>query len=89
MLGAEKFQTEEQCHQFEAKDRLVLYTDGIIETRDKQGELYSVKRLRQALQSQWGSSAQQTVEHIFTEVDAFNSKDEPEDDATIVVVDFA
>ena len=89
LLGAEKFQTEEQCHQFEPGDRMLLYTDGIVETRDSQGELFSVTRLKQALQNQWGSSAQQTVEHIFTELDAFSSKDGPEDDATIVVVDFA
>ena len=89
LLGVDGFEGEEQCHQFEAKDRLVLYTDGVIETRDKQGELYSVKRLRQALQNQSGCSAEQTVQHVFSELEAFNAKDGPEDDATIVVVDFA
>ena len=89
LLGAQDFEGEEQCHQFEAEDRLVLYTDGVVETRDKQGELYSVKRLRRALQSQWGCSAEQTVQYIFSELEAFSSKDGPEDDATVVVVDFA
>ena len=89
LLGADHFQAEEQCHQFEAGDRMVLYTDGIIETRDNQGELYSVKRLEEALQNQSAQSAEQTVEHVFSELESFCSKDGPEDDATLVVVDFA
>lgn len=59
LLGAKEFQTEEQCHQFEANDRLVLYTDGVIETRDNRGELYSVEGLREALRRQWKCSAEQ------------------------------
>lgn len=88
LLGADQFQAEEQCHQFEAEDRLVLYTDGVIETRDSRGELYSVKRLKEALRSQWKCSAEQTVQHLFAELESFSSESGPEDDATIVVVDF-
>lgn len=88
LLGAESFTAEEQCHQFEEKDRMVLYTDGIIETRDQQGDLYTVERLRKALQSQSTQSADQTVEHIFAGLDSFGSAGGPEDDATLVVLDF-
>ena len=87
LLGVEDFQTEEQCHQFEYGDRLVLYTDGVVEARDKHGSVYSLKRLQQALQSQWGCSAEQTVQHIFAELESFSSEHGPEDDATIVVMD--
>lgn len=89
LLGAARLKAEEECHQFEAKDRLVLYTDGVIETRDSQGELYSVKRLKDTLQSQWKCSAEQTVQHIFADLKSFSSESGPEDDATIVVLDFA
>ena len=88
LLGAKEFQAEEQCHQFEAEDRLVLYTDGVIETRDSRGELYSVDRLKEALRGQRKCSAEQTVQHVFAELESFSSKSGPEDDATIVVVDF-
>ena len=89
LLGADQFQAEEQCHEFEAGDRLVLYTDGIIETRNDLDELYSVKRLEEALRSQWKCSAEQTVQHVFAELDSFGSDSGPEDDATLVVLDFA
>ena len=87
LLGVEDFQTEEQCHQFENGDRLVLYTDGIVEARDKQGSVYSLRRLQQTLQGQWGCSAEQTVQHIFADLESFSSEHGPEDDATIVVMD--
>ena len=89
LLGVETFQAEEQCHQFEHGDRMVLYTDGIIETRNEQGTLYAVERLREALQAQCSRSASQAVEHVFAELDSFGSEGGPEDDATIVVLDFA
>ncbi len=89
LLGAEQFGAEEQCHQFEPGDRLVLYTDGVTETRDSQGQLYSVQRLQQALPSLAGRTAEQAVETIFSQLDSFSSEQGPDDDATIVVLDFA
>ena len=89
LLGAAQFQTAEQCHQFEPGDRLVLYTDGVVETRDSQGQLYSLHRLQQALPTLAGRTAQQTVETIFSQLDSFSSGQGPDDDATLVVLDFA
>ncbi len=89
LLGAAQFQAAEQCHQFEPGDRLVLYTDGVVETRDTQGQLYSVQRLEEALRSLSKQTAEQTIESIFAELESFSSKQGPDDDATIVVLDFA
>ena len=88
LLGAETFQAEEQCHQFEPGDRIVLYTDGIIETRNQKGDLYDIERLKKNLQDCSDLSASQTVEHVFTELDSFAADTGPEDDATVVVLDF-
>ncbi len=89
LLGAAEFQTSEQCHQFEPGDRLVLYTDGVIETRDTQGQLYCVQRLEEALRGLAEQTAEQTIESIFAELESFSSEQGPDDDATIVVLDFA
>ena len=89
LLGAEQFSTEEQCHQFELGDRLVLYTDGVVETRNTQGQLYSVKGLEKTLRRLSGQTAEQTIDGIFKQLDEFSSDKGPEDDATIVVLDFA
>ncbi len=89
LLGADQFVAEEQCHQFEQGDRLVLYTDGVVETRNTQGQLYSVQRLEETVRDLAGRTAEQTVETIFSQLDSFSSEQGPDDDATVVVLDFA
>ena len=89
LLGTEQSHFHEHCHQFEPGDRFVLFTDGIVETRTPDGQLFSVNRLKQALKDQSELSPQQTIDHIFAAVDSFSREDDPEDDATLVVLDFA
>ncbi len=89
LLGAAQFQATEQCHQFEPGDRFVLYTDGIVEARDSGGQLYSVQRLEEALRGLSEHTAEQAIKSIFAEVESFSSEQGPEDDATIVILDFA
>lgn len=89
LLGAAEFGATEQCHQFELGDRLVLYTDGIVETRDSQGKLYSAQRLAEALRGLSEHTAEQVIESIFAELEAFSPGQDPDDDATMVILDFA
>ena len=89
LLGVQEFQAEEQCHQFEPGDRMMLYTDGIIEARNSQGDLFSLERLTEILRKQCGNPAEQAVNNIFTELESFSSGQGPDDDATVVVLDFA
>ncbi|MFT5289031.1 MAG: serine phosphatase RsbU (regulator of sigma subunit) [Planctomycetota bacterium] len=65
---------------------LVIYTDGLLERRSDTGDLFGLDRLVQATESALGKSAQEIVDHVFGEVDAFGSSPAWEDDATLLVV---
>ncbi len=67
-------------------DRLLLYTDGIIEAADASGERFGAERLREVLA---GSEASHTefLGSLFKALRDFGIADPPEDDCTAMVVD--
>ncbi len=69
----------------DAGDTLVIFTDGITETRNKQGELYGEKRLAEAL-AQCRVSAECTVHGIIDSVNEFGGNEALADDRTLMVM---
>ena len=67
-------------------DLLVMYTDGILERRNRQGEFFGEERLRAAVLSADAGSATAVLERLFTVATDFSRSRSWEDDATIVVV---
>lgn len=67
-------------------DRIVLYTDGITEAQNQQGELYGVQRLGHLLLLGCGERAEDIVNSIMLSVEAFSSGATAADDRTIVVM---
>lgn len=67
-------------------ETLVLFTDGIIESRDKSEEEYGIDRLVEVCRKSTGSAAGEIMEAVFRDLDAFTSKAPAADDRTIVVV---
>jgi sigma-B regulation protein RsbU (phosphoserine phosphatase) len=65
---------------------LVLYTDGIIERRNSEGEFYGRERLSEVVADGGHGSAHELVELLFASADEFGGRSRWEDDATIVVV---
>jgi len=70
----------------EPGDRLCLFTDGIIESRNPDKEEYGEERLIGLLKSKPDQSARETGDRIVADVRAFSQSADPEDDMTIVVV---
>ncbi|MGE4545634.1 MAG: PP2C family protein-serine/threonine phosphatase [Pedobacter sp.] len=69
------------------EDRLLLYTDGIIEATNKDGEFFGEERLeRMLLQSEQNNL--EFLDKLFRTLTKFTGKDSPEDDCTAIVVDF-
>ena len=68
-----------------AGDLLVLYTDGVLEARDRSGEFFGEERLSELLASFPGRSPDEVAERIETAVMAFQD-DTPRDDIAILVV---
>src|SRR6266545_4649031 len=68
---------------FESGDRLLLYTDGIVEAPNPVGELYGSARLRNILLLHRGDDLE-LLDFIFDEVVAFEGGEPPKDDCTAI-----
>ncbi len=67
-------------------DRLVLYTDGIVEAGNGRGQMFGTERLDAILQACTGT-ATQTRDRILGEIDEFTEGLPPADDRTLLVID--
>lgn len=72
--------------QLEKGDTLVLYSDGIIETRSKEGIFYGKNRLEKALQNTKGLLAEEILDEILQDFSDFKKGEKNEDDVTLVVL---
>ncbi|MBN2211066.1 MAG: serine/threonine-protein phosphatase [Sedimentisphaerales bacterium] len=87
LLGVEGGMREESCHQFKGFDRLLLYTDGLSDARGTGDKLFGQRRLEELLARHRQMDVEVLMDAIFNEIDAFRVG-EPEDDMTLVAVDF-
>jgi len=65
---------------------LLLYTDGVTEAVDAQGEFFGDERLLAALQSINGTGPDQTCEAIWSALQAYQAGASQEDDVTLLAV---
>jgi serine phosphatase RsbU (regulator of sigma subunit) len=75
---------------FSDGDRLLLYTDGVCETRNKQGEFFGEDRIESFLKEHWSLSADVSVDRIIEQVFAWSGRSEGaslDDDLTLMIVD--
>ncbi|MEJ5359864.1 MAG: SpoIIE family protein phosphatase [Desulfobacterales bacterium] len=68
---------------------VVIATDGLIESRNPQGELFGAGRLREAVRAASGLSAPALRDRLIAEVEAFRGTARQEDDVTLVVARLA
>ena len=74
-------------HQLKNGDRLVLYTDGVIEARDEQAALYGEERLMDIISKNMNSEVKDFTEHVFTDLQAFCGNSPRCDDIALFAVD--
>jgi len=65
---------------------LLLYTDGVTEAVDAQGEFFGDERLLAALQSSNGTGPDQTCEAVWDALQAYQAGASQEDDVTLLAV---
>jgi len=80
----ETFRTENVL--MKAGDVLLLYTDGISEATNEQGEFYGEERVVELLRSLRTLSAKEITVRILDEVQRFNSLGTQSDDKTVVTI---
>ncbi len=73
--------------QLEVGDRIVFYTDGLVESTDQHHDMFGFERFEQLLQQTTQLSAAEAIEQILERLRSFTGRDEPEDDMTIAVLD--
>jgi serine phosphatase RsbU (regulator of sigma subunit) len=67
-------------------DILTLFTDGVTEQENEQGEEFSVDRLESVICREGSASAAEVVQHVSEAVAAFAGETEQADDLTLVVL---
>jgi hypothetical protein len=78
----------EHTVEFTAGDRLVLYSDGLIEAVDDDGEPFGFDRFEATIKSHGHQSADEIKKALLNAVRKFTRNRPPEDDQTLVVVAF-
>ncbi|MFZ0032670.1 MAG: PP2C family protein-serine/threonine phosphatase [Candidatus Cybelea sp.] len=66
-------------------DRAVIYTDGLTEATNKQGELFTIERLKETVLAHSDLGAQELSETLFETVKTYAGQ-EMRDDATVLVI---
>jgi sigma-B regulation protein RsbU (phosphoserine phosphatase) len=88
MLAAFDFATYSNAtHPLENGDRLLLYTDGLVEASNTAGEFFGRKSLGEALRKTIGSSPAEAADLILASVQKWSAIQE--DDLTLIICDFA
>ncbi len=67
-------------------DMIVLSSDGVVEARDLDDDLYGFSRLEEAIAAGPSSSPRAMLDHLKADLGAFISGQDPHDDVTLVVL---
>lgn len=73
--------------QFRENDRFFLYTDGVSELADGQGEMFGAQRIKEWLQRHQGDHLQ-FLDDLFVSLQQFKGVAPLQDDCTAIVIDF-
>ena len=87
LLGVKEFDPIEGCHTFSPPERMILYTDGLIDADDGSDNRFGVDRLHQTVSDLVADGPDQCADGIFRAVDEFRGNAIQNDDETVVVVD--
>jgi len=71
---------------FEANDTLLLFSDGVTEARDRQGEIFGYDRLAQCVRASSGREPRELVEAVREAALGFAGSRVPRDDLTCVAI---
>lgn len=77
---------EEDQLTFEVGDALICYSDGVTDAvRPGDGQMYGLERLEAIVAKEGHGSAQEIVDAIIADIDAFRGEEEQPDDLTLLV----
>jgi len=80
---------ESKSIQLKDGDRILLFTDGIIEARNLEGEFYEYERFMNYVTNNSHLSPKEFIKNLIVEVDKFCNGEPPDDDRTILYFEFS
>ena len=69
-------------------DRIILYTDGVLEYEKALGEFYGEERFQRAVTGEAGLSIDALLDHIMEDMMAFGQQAKPKDDITLLGIEY-
>jgi sigma-B regulation protein RsbU (phosphoserine phosphatase) len=87
LLGVQDFQPQEACHTFSPGERLVLYTDGVIDATNADGQRFEQRRLHEVIVGHTEADPERCARGVFQAVEDFRQASRQSDDETILIVD--
>jgi serine phosphatase RsbU (regulator of sigma subunit)/anti-sigma regulatory factor (Ser/Thr protein kinase) len=79
---------EEKVASLAAGDNLLLYSDGLVEAHDPEGDMFGFPRLRKLIMTKSAGSGEELVDFLLAELTRFTGTDsEQEDDITLVTLE--
>ncbi|HDZ22743.1 hypothetical protein LCGC14_0451580 [marine sediment metagenome] len=87
VLGVEPYEPHEICHTFLPGERLVLYTDGLVDATNEAEKTFGDQRLLEVISACSDADPQPTADTVMDAVAAFRGDAPQRDDETIVVID--
>ena len=88
LAGVKNMVYKEQTLMLEPGDELFLYTDGVVEAKNADGEMYGDDRLNQSINRLIGKSAEETCKRIRQDVEEFYEGAPQFDDMTELMIRF-
>jgi sigma-B regulation protein RsbU (phosphoserine phosphatase) len=83
----ERAQYQTKTINAESGDKIVLYTDGIVEARDAGGDEFGVDRIIKNISKNYSMSGEKMLNSITDDLKSFTNIDDMKDDATLIVID--
>jgi sigma-B regulation protein RsbU (phosphoserine phosphatase) len=77
---------EETQLRLESGDRIILYTDGVVEAMNEQEELFGFDRLLEVVKDSQTTTAETLLEEIKDQVNEFAGNAAQHDDITVIVI---
>jgi sigma-B regulation protein RsbU (phosphoserine phosphatase) len=82
-------QYEESRFQLQTADKIVFYTDGIVEAMNEQEEMFGFDRLLDVVRSSGTMNAESLLQEINDRVKEFAGNADQHDDLTVIVINVA
>ena len=67
-------------------DVLLLYTDGVSEAEDKDGDMFEEPRIKEALAAAAAQGADAVADHLLATLNDFIGGQAPHDDVTVIAI---